>query len=258
MYDEQLTLAQQIAKEAGDIMRRYFLSADHEWKDDATPLTIADTTINTMVIDRITEVYPEHSILGEEESKMQDSEFTWVCDPVDGTMAFSHGLPISTFSLALCLNGVPVVGVIYDPFSDRIFSAAQGAGAFCNAKSIAVNSLTMEQHPLVDVEASFKSILPFTQSLEQLLHNNGIYTTHLWSAILPGALTASGEFSGMIFCVEKPEDGAALRVIVEEAGGKVTDFDGNDQRYDQATKGFVVSNGIIHDDLLKYIKEAAA
>lgn len=251
---QYLEFAKSLALEAGEVMLRYFLHTDPEWKADQTPLTIADTTINRMVIEKIAEIYPDHSVLGEEESAMRDeARYTWVCDPVDGTMPYSHGLPISTFSLALCDNGVPIVGVVYDPFMDRLFSAATGEGAYCNNERIHVNQNPLK-NALIDVEALDKSFIDMDYSVRDVLNDKEAKTTQLWSAIVAGALVASGKYSAILFFITKPEDGAALRVIVEEAGGKVTDLFGNDQRYDQPTKGFIASNGLIHDELVSIVK----
>lgn len=255
MYSDYLEFAKKLAPAAGEIMRRHFLAAETEWKEDKTPLTIADTTINSLVIKKVQEVYPTHSVLGEEESLLQDGKYTWVCDPVDGTMQYAHGLPVSSFSLALCEDGEPVVGVVYDPFMDRLFYAAKSSGAYCNDEKITVNNGGME-NAVINLEdvPSEKNILKVPH-LRSVLYKEGAKVVSLWSAILPAVLVASGQYSAVIFNFSKPEDGAAIKVIVEEALGKVTDLFGNEQRYDQKTKGFIASNGTIHDNLLKLIQE---
>lgn len=250
-----LEFAKALAHEAGDIMRKYFLKTDTEWKQDGTPLTVADTTINRMVIERIAETFPGHSVLGEEESDMKDSRYTWVCDPVDGTMPYSHGLPISTFSLALCDDGKPVVGVVYDPFMERLFYASVGGGAFCNDGRISVNQNGLT-NALIDLAAIEKSFIDFRKPLNLELYRRGAKTTQLWSSILPTCLVAGGMYEASIFGISKPEDPAAIKVIVEEAGGRVTDLFGNEQRYDMPTKGFIASNGVIHNELVRLLQEA--
>lgn len=253
-----LEFAKALAYEAGEIMRKYFLKTEREWKQDETPLTIADTTINRMVIERIAEKFPEHSVLGEEESAIQENaRLTWVCDPVDGTMPYSHGLPISTFSLALCDDGVPVAGVVYDPFMKRLFSASQGGGAFCNDTALHVNQTTENSLVSVDAFPSTNPIVDVDASILNTFRACGIKTVTMWSSILPACLVAQGEFSGAVLNIPAPQDPAAIKVIVEEAGGKVTDLFGNDQRYDRPTKGFIASNGVLHDELVRMIKEKA-
>src|SRR5690606_7148188 len=111
--DEYLAFAKTLATEAGQIMRDHFvLGIDTEWKQDATPLTIADTSINQLVIDQVKQRFPTHGVLGEEASFGTDREYLWVVDPVDGTMPYSHGIPTSTFSLALVQNGQPIVAAV--------------------------------------------------------------------------------------------------------------------------------------------------
>jgi len=92
---EYLEFAKSLALEAGKIMRTYFLVTDTTWKADQTPVTQADTEINSLVIDRVQKAYPSHSVYGEEESSLRESKFLWVCDPVDGTLPYSLGLPLS-------------------------------------------------------------------------------------------------------------------------------------------------------------------
>ncbi len=256
MHNEHLDFAKALAHEAGEIMRKYFLHTEREWKADQTPLTIADTTINRLVIERIAERFPEHSVLGEEESAMKDSQYTWVCDPVDGTMPYSHGLPISTFSLALCDDGVPIVGVVYDPFMDRLFWAKRGGGAFCNDNKLHVNNSGFENALIaVDAFPSTKPVVDADASIRDVLASKHAKTVTLWSAVLPACLVAQGDFSASMLNTNQPQDPAAIKVIVEEAGGKVTDLFGNDQRYDQLTKGFIASNGVLHDELVAIIKK---
>ncbi len=255
---EYLEFAKRLALEAGEIMRKYFLVTDTTWKSDNTPLTQADTEINSLVIQRINEAYPTHSVLGEEESDMKDSQYVWVCDPVDGTMPYSHGLPISTFSLALCDDGVPQVGVVYDPFMKRLFWAASGSGAFCNGETVHVNAKGFE-NALIDIaggQVALRGVID-GRKIAQNLTGRGAKTSDIYSTILPSCLVATGNYVATIFNLPKPEDPAAVKVIVEEAGGRVTDLFGNDQRYDCPTKGFIASNGVVHDELVRLVKEAS-
>src|SRR3990167_10128728 len=104
--DEYLNFAKELAKEAGEIMSLSFANGtSREWKEDRTPVTEADTKINSLVIERIKAKYPDNGVWGEEESHNLGVQMTWVCDPVDRTMPFSHGLPISTFALSLARDG---------------------------------------------------------------------------------------------------------------------------------------------------------
>src|SRR3989338_9591130 len=122
--DESLDFAAGLAREAGEIMRQNFaLGMKKEWKEDDSPITVTDIRINSLVLEAIQKKYPAHSFVGEEGSRIIESEYVWVCGPVDGTVPFSHGYPIFMFSLALVKNGMPIAGVLYDPILKRMFYA---------------------------------------------------------------------------------------------------------------------------------------
>jgi fructose-1,6-bisphosphatase/inositol monophosphatase family enzyme len=129
--NDYLDFAKKLALQAGDIMLQYFdTDIAVETKEDASPLTIADTTINKMVIAAIHEKYPDHGIIGEEESDHTvGTKYVWVCDPIDGTIPFTMGVPTSQFSLALVKDGVSILGVLYDPYTKRMYEAVKGARA---------------------------------------------------------------------------------------------------------------------------------
>lgn len=253
-----LEFAKTLAREAGEVMRTHFLQSETDWKEDQTPLTIADTSINRMVIERVAQKFPGHSVLGEEESSKKDSPYAWVCDPVDGTLPYSHGLPIATFSLALCENGVSIVGVVYDPFMDRLFYASSGDGAYCNDRRLKVSSGGLDR-AVIDIEGlggpAPTPVVSLTNSFRDDLIERGVKPVQLWSSILPSVLVASGQFTAVIMNGSTIQDGAAVKVIVEEAGGTVTDMYGNDQRYDELARGFIASNGAVHDELVALIRD---
>lgn len=254
--DEYLELAKNIAREAGAIIKQNFsLGMSKEWKDDNTPVTKTDFEVNKLVIERINQKYPDHTVIGEEENFESESDFIWVCDPVDGTVPFSHGLPISTFSLALTIDGNTEVAVVYDPYMDRLFEAVKGRGAKLNSEPIYVNKKQEFKGALVDVVTSvgnltYKNI----DGIETALINKNAIVTALWSVILPTSLLAAGEYSAIVFNCIKCEDAAAVSLIVEEAGGKFTDIHGNHQRYDRQTKGYIATNGLLHAEMLQIIE----
>jgi myo-inositol-1(or 4)-monophosphatase len=259
-YQRELAIAKRLAKEAGDIMRHYFdnAAANPTIKGDRTIVTKADTDINRLVIEALEKETPEYSVWGEEESSIKDgSPFTWVCDPLDGTMPFAKGIPISTFSLALVdHDGNSVLGVIYDPFQDRLFEAVRDGGAFLNGAGISVSQEA-------DLGAAYIDEELWINEHEEVKFDNpkdafnkaGAKVTTLCSVAIAGCLVARGEYEAVIFGQGKPEDIAALAVIVTEAGGKVTDLFGNPQRYDTNIRGAVVSNGALHDAVCEVLKD---
>jgi myo-inositol-1(or 4)-monophosphatase len=259
-YQKELEIAKRLAKDAGTIMLGYFNStaSDPTVKSDRTIVTKADTEINSKVIEVLTKETPGYSIWGEEESSIiEGAPYTWVCDPVDGTMPFSKAIPISTFSLALVdANGDSVVGVVYDPFQDRLFEAVKGHGAFLNGEKITVSDTAELDGAYIDEELWINEEEEITfDNPKDRFNKAGAKITTQCSAVIMGSFVAKGTYDGMIFGQGKPEDIAALAVIVPEAGGKVTDLFGNPQRYDTNIRGAVVSNGKLHDAICEVLKD---
>lgn len=253
-YQKELEIAKRLAYDAGKIMLGYFNTAasDPTVKSDRTIVTKADTEINALVIEVLTKETPGYSIWGEEESSIiEGAKYTWVCDPVDGTMPFSKAIPISTFSLALVdESGSSVLGVVYDPFQNRLFEAVKGTGAYLNGTKISVSDKTKLEGAYIDEELwiNHEEEITFDNPKDKL-NKSGAKVTTQCSAVIMGCFVAKGDYEAMIFGQGKPEDIAALAVIVTEAGGKVTDLFGNEQRYDTNIKGAIVSNGLLHSKL---------
>lgn len=251
---QYLDFAIGIAKEAGAIMRRYYNSPEMgiQTKTDLSPVTVADTQINQLLIDRVGRMYPDHGVLGEEASTMTGQRDVWVCDPIDGTAPFIFGLPTAMFSLAFVRDGVPLVGVAYDPFMERLFTAVKGGQAFCND-----NPITVEEHDIHDARVagpSYVDGLLRSRSLYEDLSVRGAHIPMFPGNVYKCTLLAEGRIHGRIFGGPGAHDIAALKVIVEAAGGKVTDLDGNEQRYDRPLRGAILSNGTIHQDLLDAVR----
>ncbi len=256
MEQEYLEFAKEIANEAGKIMLKYFEGDNGAtYKFDNTIVTKADTEINTYLIDKVKKNYPTHSVDGEEE-QFGKSDYVWVCDPIDGTAMYSRHIPISVFSLALVVNGVPMVGVIYDPFTNNLYSAIKNQGAYKNNKKIRVNNFELDDMKSV----SHYDMWPTSHyNIFELIKELGekTYFVSIGSIIRACTCIANGDFTLAIFpgTTHKNCDIAAAKVIVEEAGGKVTDFFGNEQRYDQSINGAIISNGKVHNEVISIIKK---
>lgn len=249
-------LAIDIAHKAGEIMLKHFdTDVEQREKLDKTIVTIADEAINRMVIEEIAKAFPGHAVSGEEESNEKESKHVWVCDPIDGTNPYARSIPISVFSLAYVHDGEPLVGVVYDPFMDRLYSAVKGEGAFCNETPISVSDSSLGRRAMADIEwwpEAPHDLLKVYRSLSEELNT---YTIMMGSVTHAACLVASGKFEACLFAGTegKHVDIAAVKVIVEEAGGQVTDIAGNEQRYDgPGINGAVISNGVAHDDLLEH------
>jgi myo-inositol-1(or 4)-monophosphatase len=243
------------ALQAGEIMQKNFsLGMKREWKADHTPLTITDTTINSLIISSIKTHFPTHGILGEEESlPLTNAAYVWVCDPVDGTIPFSHGVPVSTFSLALTKNGKSILGVVYDPFMKRLVIAEKGKGAYMNDKKIQVSSANEFMNTVVAME--YWNIDKYDYDA---VHNNlasqGTKVVTYCSFLYEGILVASGEFSAAIFAGHTPWDAASIKIIMDESGGTCTNLDGEDQRYDREINGVIIGNQTVHEKLVQLIR----
>lgn len=252
---EYRKFAESFALMAGKIMRQNFkLGMIKHWKSDNSPVTETDLKINSLLIDEVKKRFPTHSVKAEEYSNESGGDFVWVCDPVDGTIPFSHGIPISTFSLALTKNGESILGVIYDPFQDRLYSAVKGGGAYLNDQKIHVSKSNQLFGTVAGYEM-FETAYYDINKLQERLTNEGVKLMRLCSVIYPSALVAAGELAFTIFPHTTAHDAAAIKIIVDEAGGKVTDLFGQEQRYDSDIKGFIASNGILHETLVSLCKE---
>ena len=257
-YDTQalLEFASGLARQAGEVMRRYFYGDDMQvtTKADNSPVTVADTTINRMLIEAVAERFPEYGVLGEEASAHADRRELWVCDPIDGTRGFIHGDPTAMFSLAFVVDGEPLLAVAYDPFQDRLFTAVKGRGAQCNGTALHVS----DQSPQGAVIAGPGSLVELERGLEVYrdLRRQGMQVRLMAGGVFKMCLIASGRLDGRIFPGCFAHDLAAAKLIVEEAGGMVTDLRGAKQRYDGEICGAIISNGVIHDVLVAAVKKA--
>jgi len=248
-----------IAKQAGNIIQENFtLGMKKEWKKDKTPLTETDQIINDMVVKGIKENFPDHGILAEEGGNTQEqAEYVWLCDPVDGTIPFSYGIPTCVFSITLVKSGDPILGVVLDPFQDRLYYAEKGKGAFLNDKQIHVSEEKSIDRNLVCAVA-WQTAPYDLLSLPEKLVKKGAIIVNLGSTIYMGMLVACGESVATAWPGKTPWDMAPLKIIVEEAGGKVTDLNGNDQKYNKDIFGTVASNGYVHDQIIAMTKQSSS
>jgi fructose-1,6-bisphosphatase/inositol monophosphatase family enzyme len=252
--NEYLDFARKLALDAGEVMLAHFESNfEHREKDDKSIVTVADEYINHMVIDEVGKSFPAHSVLGEEASNSKDSEYAWVCDPIDGTVPFAKGLPVAVFSLALVRDGVPIVGVIYDPFMKRLYSAGKEEGAFLNDKPMQVSSVGLTRHSIVNIDWWPGAEFEIDSIGHELSEETGTTIWCLGSIADAACYVANGKYEACVFAGTKGKniDVAAVKIIVEEAGGKVSDLFGNEQRYDKDILGAIISNGTVHDELVR-------
>lgn len=254
--EEYLEFAKNIAKYAKEIMLKYFNEDNGAtYKGDRTIVTIADKEINSYLIEQVKQKYPTHSVDGEEE-KFGESEFVWVCDPIDGTAMYARHIPVAVFSLALVVNGEPQVGVVYDVFTDNLYSAIKGKGAYKNGKEISVNDYSVsDMRSVAHYDMWKKTQYNICDVIKEL--GKKTYFVSIGSIIRASMCVAEGNFTFAIFpgTIRKNCDIAAVKVIVEEAGGIVTDLFGNEQRYDRDINGAIICNRTVYGGVLETIKK---
>lgn len=257
MNKEYLKFAIEIAQQAGKIMLDYFNKDNKSrYKLDNTIVTEADNKINEYLIKRVKETYPTHSVQGEEEC-FGKSTHTWICDPIDGTAMYARNIPVAVFSLALAIDGSPIVGVVYDPFTENMYYATKGEGAYKNNEKIEVNDIALGDMRSV---ANFDMWAKAEYDIHDVIRNleEKTYFVSIGSVIRGAMCVATGDFTFAIFpgTKNKNYDIAALKVIVEASGGIVTDIFGNEQRYDQDINGTIISNKVVYEEVLAEIKRS--
>ena len=241
----------EIAREAGTLLMEYFRRrVSVEYKGEADLVTEADRESESLIRDRIRNFWPSHDILGEEQGLVDTgSEYRWYVDPLDGTTNFAHGFPVFSVSMALEHRGKRIAGVIYDPTRDELFSAAQGGGAYLNRKKIHVSSIGNLSETLV--ATGFPSHKRHKNSNIFFYHQITLRThgvRRAGSAALDLCAVACGRFDGFWEFNLNPWDTAAGVLMVEEAGGTVTDFRGGP--FQLASRETLASNGLVHAPLV--------
>lgn len=224
--DRRHRLAEQCAREAGAIARRYFrtgVAVPGLEKSRHDPVTQADLEIDRFLVDRLAATFPADGVLTEE-SGGSAARHLWVIDPIDGTLNFSRGIAHFAVSIAFCLDGRTQSGVIYDPVADEIFTARRGQGAFCNGRPIGVRSPDGPTDAVVDAGYSLRH--PSTDYVRLIgsLLENGYAFVQNGSAAMGLAGVASGRIDGFCELSLKSWDVLAGLLLVEEAGGWASDF----------------------------------
>jgi myo-inositol-1(or 4)-monophosphatase len=253
---EILSVAITAAKEGGAIVQRYFeTSVKREVKADKSFVTAADKDAEAAILSVIKRHFPDHGILSEEcEEKKSRSSFQWVIDPLDGTANFVNGIPIFAVSIAVLENGSPTAGVIFQPLGDSLYAAAKGKGTTWKGKQVRVSDGDSE-HAMITFGPGKKE-KPLLNALFSNAERFVKSKRYLGGAALDLAYVARGGTEAFICVGLNKWDYAAGVLLVEEAGGTITDFEGKPWRFGDGDY-FIASNGKIHDTLLQLGKTAA-
>ncbi len=240
-----------IAREAGALLMEYFRQrVTIEYKGDADLVTVADRNSEKLIRERIRQHWPSHDILGEEEGfKDTGSDYKWYVDPLDGTTNFAHGYPVFCVSMGLEYKATRIAGVIYDPTRDELFSSEKGSGAYLNQQRIQVSKVSKLAESLVATgfPSHKRHKNPNIHFYHQItLRTHGV--RRAGSAALDLCCVASGRYDAFWEFNLNPWDTAAGVLMVEEAGGKVTDFAGGPFQIN--SRETLASNGLTHQALL--------
>ena len=260
--------AAEIAREAGARLREFLAAGvETEYKGDVDLVTVADRTVEKLIRERLGAAFPEHGIYGEEGTRERmEGEYRWYVDPLDGTTNFAHGIPHFCVSLGLehrpaglkaDEDGQLVAAVIYDPNRDELFTAERGKGAWLNGKPIHVSKTPELAEALV--ATGFPSHkrhdnpnIHFYQ--EFTLRSHGV--RRAGSAALDLAYVACGRLDAFWEFKLNPWDTAAGFLLVEEAGGRCSDYAGGHYRLDSLE--VLASNGLLHEELLGFFRDMFA
>ena len=256
---EFLQFALGVAREAGDLQLRYFgnISTVTKKSSNIDLLTNADIESEKLIVSRIRETYPNHSIVSEEsEEILANSNYTWIIDPLDGTTNFTHNLPIFAVSIALKKSNKIICGVVYNPAADKCFYAERGKGAFLNGEAIyptksdalsdcllATGFPYLHDHKYDLSFIVFKDFYDRTRGLRRL-----------GAAALDLCFVAMGRFDGFYEYNLNSWDICAGSLIAEEAGCIVSDWDGSGFPHDGSR--ILCSNNKIHAEMVKVLTKA--
>ncbi len=257
MWDKETETAEEAAREAGKILLD-LLGKDPgtRKKGDIDLVTNADIRSEETIVDSIRRRFPQDGILAEESGEShRRAERMWIVDPLDGTTNFAHSFPFFAVSIALEVRGEIVLGVVFNPVLNERYEAVRSTGAYLNGRRISVSTVTTLQDSLLATGFPYN----IHENPDRVLRNFRNMITRAQGVRRPGAaaldlcLVAAGVFDGFWEEGLKPWDSAAGAIILEEAGGKLTTYDGNPFRpYDET---IVASNSRIHDFMLSGLRD---
>lgn len=242
---------------AGDITLKYYRKLQgFDYKGDVDLVTIADKESEDFITGSIYNSFPQHSIIAEEEGEVgnRNSEFTWYIDPLDGTTNFAHGHPIYAISIALSYKNEIKMGVVYLPVLNWIYRAVKDQGACLNGESIYVSKINTIDNSLIATGYPYNRRTSSDDNIEEtkVMIKNAQGLRRCGAASVDLCLVADGTYDGYWEKRMKPWDIAAGIIIVQEAGGMVTDEKGGKIELDGRT--VVASNGKIHQQLIELLK----
>lgn len=253
-----LAVAQEAALQAGVILKEHFGKISPSMINEKATndyVTVVDRRSEDIIKEHIKSHFQNHNIMAEESpAERHSSPFLWIIDPLDGTMNYIHGLPSFAVSIALAIEGSLAMGLIYEPLRENIYSAIRGHGSFKNDRRIHVSSSETLSTALIATGFPFriKSVIDSYLRVFKDLFMRATGIRRGGSACLDLAYTAEGIFGGFFECALSPWDIAAGALLVEEAGGVVTDFEGKNQYL--KTGNIIAGTKGVQREMLKIIQ----
>ena len=253
---DYLKVAQAAAKKAGKIFVAKFGHPAKVGTKNSNPrdfVTEVDREIEQLIRKEISKAFPTHNITGEEFAKTENNQnkMNWVIDPVDGTTNFIHGIPMCCISIALWNNNQPIVGVVYNPILKLLYSASKNGGAFLNGKKIQVskNKNTVSIFGGYSWGHNLENAVKDFPALVNVLNKIRVFGT----TALEICYVASGQYDYHLMADSSFWDFAAAVLVVTEAGGKVTEWNG--KPISSTSSKILVRNGHIHNHFLSHLKK---
>lgn len=245
-----------IGRGAGEILKQAGSVRAADFKQNETDLvTEYDRRSEAYIVERLQAAFPSHAIRGEEGTRINSgAEYEWLIDPLDGTTNFAHGLPIYSVVLALLHQGDPVVGVIYDPTRNELFTTTKGGGAFLNNQPLRVSTHQPLARSLLVTGFPYDVRTNPNNNLDRFAHFavRARAVRRLGSAALDLAYVAAGRLDGYWESILHPWDVAAGILLLREAGGRATNYDNEELPLPYIN--LVASNGLIHQEMLTVLK----
>ena len=253
-FSKELAVAISAAKEAGVLLRDYFQKPYRVIRKSYHEMVAeVDILSQNLIIEKLLKSFPEYAIISEEKSMEKNTkDLTWIIDPLDGTHNYIVGLPFFGISIALADRGNYYLGIIYFPMLDKLYHAIKGKGAFCNDDKIFTSTNNDLSKSMVAYDNQFNDSNLALNNL-QLIANESFTVRIFGSATNDLCLIASGRIDARVWISTKIVDIAAGHVIVSEAGGKVTDFNGDTVGIE--CEQVIATNGTVHDSLISILNK---
>ncbi len=251
--EEAKILIEEVILKAGKLAKQGYFSDDKETSfkgEDADIVTKYDILIEDIIVKKIKSKYPYHNFLTEEtNTHNQNSDYTWIIDPIDGTRNFSRNIPLFMLGIALARGDDVIMCFSYNPINKELFFAQKGKGAYLNNQRIYV-STNDSKNADVDVQIS-RSFKTLKREIYSIFLDKFSFVRNYHCCIYSTALVAAARLDGFISYGLHPWDYSNY-LLIQEAGGKVSDFEGN--KFDLSKNNIVISNGLIHDEMIENLR----